>query len=98
MSKRVNVSMPDDVFARMEVARAREPRSAFVARVLDQMLPKSVGPRPPDPPPNPSTRLVPASGVSTPPVPTEPAPETAADPSPEAEYELPKIARRGWAQ
>lgn len=42
--KRVNVSMSDELFERVEAARVREPRSPFVARMLESALSEAKGP------------------------------------------------------
>lgn len=43
MTQRVNVTLPDHVFALVEEARMREPRSAFVARMLESALSEAKG-------------------------------------------------------
>ena len=42
----VSIALSDEILERLERARGREARSAFVSRVLDQVLE-----RPPEPPP-----------------------------------------------
>lgn len=89
--RRVSVSLPDHVFDIVEEAREREPRSAFVARVLEAALSpptmSDVGVRnESDDAMVPSSPVVALAG-------SNPAP-----PPNDREPELPKIAPRRWGQ
>lgn len=87
--KRVNVSLPDEVFAAMEERRGDVSRSRFVLRAVGYYL-ETVGvERESD------GAMVPPSPV---PVPTGSSPEPPSNRSSGREFELPKIAPRSWGR